>query len=176
MDEDPQDSLNRGRRLFVGLMASQSLQEQIQSYQRTWRWPVSAKLTPVANFHLTLAFLGEVDDAAERALLVELGAVDFKPFALQLSKPGRFMPAGIAFVEPRPSDALSSLRAGVYRAVARTGLATQERWHPHVTLARKAGGVELPGTTPLISWAVKDFSLVVSSGGRYSPIRSWPPR
>ncbi len=94
------------------------------------------------NYHLTLAFLGDIlDSDADRlmtALQAEVAAQ--KPFVVELSQVGYF-PLGdrprmvLAFCAG--SDALSHLHRAVLRAVRRVGLRVEKhRFMPHVTLGR----------------------------------------
>jgi len=164
------------RRLFIGLMAPAEIREQLMGYRSTWTWPKSAKLTPAGNFHLTLAFLGDVARDSEIALLRELAAVRLRPFALQLDTPGRFMRADIAYVAPTPLDELTFLHEGVSSAMERCGMAAEGDWHPHVTLARGAASAIPPTHRPIIDWQVNSFSLVLSAAGRYDAVETWPAR
>lgn len=161
------------RRLFIGLMAPAPVREQIAAYRARWTWPASAKLTPVENFHLTLAFLGQVGEVEESALRAGLAAVHFPPFELRLHRPGRFLEADIAFVAPEPEASLAGLYGDVRQVVEGCGMAVRGDWHPHLTLARRAAAAVAPVEGAGIAWAVDAFSLVVSAGGRYEPVEGW---
>lgn len=161
------------RRLFIGLMADERLQTELAHYQAAWAWPPMAKLTPVANFHLTLHFLGNVDADAEARLRRELATVRMQPLQLLLSTPGHF-PKGIAFIQPQAHAELDGLRAEIGRAVTAAELKVETQWHPHVTLARKAVGALPPTGIPSITWRVERFVLAWSHSGCYSALNTWP--
>ncbi|HVY59709.1 MAG TPA: RNA 2',3'-cyclic phosphodiesterase [Xanthobacteraceae bacterium] len=91
------------------------------------------------NYHLTLRFIGDIDDMAAREIAFMLGKVNRAAFDLRLQglssfggrKP-RAVVAGIA-----PNQPLLDLQAEHERLMQRVGLAPEGRkYTPHVTLAR----------------------------------------
>jgi 2'-5' RNA ligase len=96
-----------------------------------------------ANFHLTLAFLGEIADAKIFPLTTELGRAlyGWEPFVMSLRGAGRFPPRG----RPRVvwigvadgKDSCERLARDVGRACALAGVAVDDKpFRPHLTLAR----------------------------------------
>jgi RNA 2',3'-cyclic 3'-phosphodiesterase len=103
------------------------------------------------NYHLTLRFIGDIDDALARDIAGLLGRVQRRPFDLRLDgltsfggrKP-RALVASVAAVTP-----LLELQAEQERLLQRLGLEPEGRKYiPHVTLAR------LRETS---SWQVADY-------------------
>ena len=103
------------------------------------------------NYHLTLRFIGDIDDALARDIAGLLGRVQRRPFELRLDgltsfggrKP-RAVVASITAVAP-----LLELQAEQERLLQRLGLEPEGRKYiPHVTLAR------LRETS---SWQVADY-------------------
>jgi 2'-5' RNA ligase len=91
------------------------------------------------NYHITLRFIGDVDDGLAREIALLLSAVRRKGFALRLDGlaafGGRKPRAVIASVAALP--ALLELQAEHERILQRLGLAPESRkYTPHVTLAR----------------------------------------
>jgi RNA 2',3'-cyclic 3'-phosphodiesterase len=91
------------------------------------------------NYHVTLRFIGDVDDAVAHDVAEMLARVRRPGFALRLdglsSFGGRKPRAVIATVETTP--ALMELQAEHERLMQRIGLAPEGRkFAPHVTLAR----------------------------------------
>ena len=90
--------------------------------------------------HLTLRFIGEVDNGMLEEVVEALTLVSGKPFELRLEGIGHFPPRG----EPRvmwagvaKNDALHRLKRVVDRALDGLGLVPETRkFAPHVTLAR----------------------------------------
>ena len=103
------------------------------------------------NYHLTLRFIGDIDDALARDIAGLLGRVQRRPFELRLDglssfggrKP-RALVASVTAVTP-----LLELQAEQERLLQRLGLEPEGRKYiPHVTLAR------LRDTS---SWQVADY-------------------
>jgi len=123
-------------RLFVGLALPQSLKDRLAPLMAGLP---GARWVPPENLHLTLRFIGEVDER-EAALLDEaLVTIERSPFELQVSGCGIFAQRrgpeavwiGVASTPP-----LVDLQAAVERAAVRAGLAPEEkRFRPHITLA-----------------------------------------
>jgi len=108
---------------------------------RGLRWAAADQL------HLTLAFLGDVDDdglAAVRAA-ARSAAADHAPFDADLRGHGAFPNAGRARVAwlgwGAGADAVIALRATLVRTLARA--ADRRPFSPHVTLARARDPVDL---------------------------------
>lgn len=91
------------------------------------------------NYHLTLRFIGDVDDVAAQEAALVLGRVRRDAFELHLdglaSFGGRKPRAVVASVAPQP--ALLDLQAEQERLMRRIGFEPEGRkYTPHVTLAR----------------------------------------
>jgi 2'-5' RNA ligase len=96
--------------------------------------------TPPQQLHLTLAFLGEVEEPTVALLGRELAAIAGEPFTVPLRGcgcfPDRRRPRVLwAGLEPVPR--LGRLYREVAAAVGRCGITLEERsFTPHITLAR----------------------------------------
>jgi len=91
------------------------------------------------NYHLTLRFIGDIDDALARDIAGLLGRMQRRPFELRLDGLASFggrKPR--ALVAPaRPVAPLMELQAEHERLLQRLGLEPEGRkYTPHVTLAR----------------------------------------
>lgn len=90
------------------------------------------------NYHLTLRFIGDIDDALAREIACMLGKVRRPAFELRIdgldSFGGNKPRAVVAAVPPVPS--LIDLQADHERLMQRVGLEPERKYRPHVTLAR----------------------------------------
>jgi 2'-5' RNA ligase len=132
-------------RLFIAVELPPAWTEALAATQRALRRYGLERLRWVRpeGIHLTLKFLGNVDEARVSALTrtLEETAAEHAPFALRLSRLGAFGPparrrvvwAGVA----GDLDALTRLRQTVERRAAALGFPAERRpFSPHLTLAR----------------------------------------
>jgi RNA 2',3'-cyclic 3'-phosphodiesterase len=91
------------------------------------------------NYHLTLRFIGDVDDALARDVMQILGGVERRPFELAINGLDQFggkRPRAVIAVAAA-NGALAELQAEHERILQRIGLPPEQRkFIPHVTLAR----------------------------------------
>ncbi|MBF0250192.1 MAG: RNA 2',3'-cyclic phosphodiesterase [Alphaproteobacteria bacterium] len=95
------------------------------------------------NLHVTLRFIGEVDEDVALDLDAALAEVRGEPFTLAVQGVGAFgHPPRVlwAGVKAEPEGALAHLHAAVESALVRAGLEPEGRkFAPHITLARFKG-------------------------------------
>lgn len=123
-------------RLFIGIPMPEMVVERLSSLACGLS---GARWVPPENYHLTLRFLGEVDEGTAQDVDEALDHVTGPGFPLTLSGLGSFgkghkqhaLWAGVADSQP-----LLHLQARVESALVRAGLPVEERkFSPHVTLA-----------------------------------------
>ena len=123
-------------RLFTGLEIPKALGESLSLLRGGL--PGARWIDP-ENYHVTLRFIGDVDDTIAQEIAWLLGKVRRKDFELRLdglqSFGGRKPRAVIAAVAP--SQSVMELQAEHERLMRRVGLDPEARkYTPHVTLAR----------------------------------------
>ena len=135
-------------RLFTGLEIPRHVADSLSMMRGGLP---GARWIDLENYHLTLRFIGDIDDALARDIAGLLGRVQRRPFELRLDgltsfggrKP-RAVVASVTAVAP-----LLELQAEQERLLQRLGLEPEGRKYiPHVTLAR------LRETS---SWQVADY-------------------
>ena len=124
-------------RLFVAIALPAALRQRLAMLQAG---VPGAKWTPTENMHLTLRFIGEVDEPDFLDIGEALGEVAAPAFDLQLAGVGQFgdrRRAHALWAGVKPSEPLALLRGRVESALERAGVPRDERkYQPHVTLAR----------------------------------------
>ncbi|GAA5139043.1 RNA 2',3'-cyclic phosphodiesterase [Pseudonocardia adelaidensis] len=142
------------------------------------------------QWHLTLAFLGDVGDAARADLSTRLGrtAARHPPMRLALHGAGRFGDRVLWTRVTGDVVALRGLAASVRAAARRAGVDVEDRpYRPHLTLARARDGADLRPVVEALAgfagrtWTAGELHLVRSHLGagpgrtaRYEPLASWP--
>jgi RNA 2',3'-cyclic 3'-phosphodiesterase len=125
------------KRLFVALEMPESVQSQLSGMLSG---VPEARWVDPENFHLTLRFIGEVDEPTAEEIAAALSRLRMPSFTLVLDGMGYFESRGrlrALWVGVRPEPALDALRRKVESTVVAAGLEAEKRkFKPHVTLAR----------------------------------------
>jgi len=147
-------------RLFIAITLSDEMKAAATGMMHALKKAgVKGNYTPTANLHLTLAFLGETEDAAP--VKEALGTVSFKPFRLSFSEPGTF--GDILWIGLKGSQGLSGLTRSVQSALDAAGIAyDRKKFVPHITLIRKLNGRFQGVPAPKGDMMVKRVSLMRS--------------
>jgi 2'-5' RNA ligase len=133
------------------------------------------------RYHLTLAFLAELNARQVEAALLAGAAVRAAAFEFVLDRIGHFEPANVVWIGPaQPPPPLARLKAELDRELLRYRLpVATEVYVPHVTCLRRMR--MLPDAPqPNLPWAASEFVLVRScrdANGRpagYKVLRRWP--
>lgn len=124
-------------RLFVGLDLPLATRQRLSML--AGGVPGAAWVDP-AMLHLTVRFIGEVEEHVAEEIDHSLSRLIFSPFELTLAGVGHFEAKGrptALWAGVERSAALISLREKVESALRRAGIgADGQRYSPHVTLAR----------------------------------------
>lgn len=166
-------------RLFFALWPDEGVRAQLAHWSRELKLQCGGRPTRAPNLHLTLAFLGAVEDS--RIADVERAAGGVAPVAatLLLDLPGFWKSNRIAWAgASAPPAAIERLALDLRDALARVGIAVDANpFATHVTLLRGARDPRaMPALAP-IRWEVDGFVLVRSQlqpgGSRYEIAASW---
>lgn len=124
-------------RLFAGIALPKSHREQLAQLQSGIK---DARWVAPQSLHVTLRFIGEVDEDVAEQLCAGLDSVTSDPFDLTLKDVGTFgrPPYSVwAGVGDEPVGALAHLQASIESVLVREGQEPEGRkFSPHVTLAR----------------------------------------
>lgn len=124
-------------RLFAGIALPEAHRQRLSLIGHGIE---GARWVAPENLHITLRFIGEVDEDVAEDITRALETVTAEPFAITIKGVGAFghPPHALwAGVEDQPAGALAQLYANVESAMVREGLEPEHRkYTPHVTLAR----------------------------------------
>jgi 2'-5' RNA ligase len=131
------------------------------------------------NLHVTLVFLGQVDQDIEASIKQSASALAIPPFELSfdsLSYWSRSKILCLTCQQPVPETA-TTLATALTAAAENCGLQTDTRpYTPHITLARHARYLPNAQIEP-ITWRAEAFCLVKScsepDGVNYKVIQQW---
>ena len=160
-------------RLFLALWPDAAVRDGLRNWRDAWTWPRGAAPVHTDKLHVTLHFLGEQPRDRLPALLDGF-ALPFSPFSLRFQR-GAVWHNGIAVLEPEVGpQALLDLHTNLSQALLGLGLQPEARkYRPHVTMARRAVGADVPLTGPVIDWQVDRYVLVESRSGTYTVLREY---
>ena len=147
-------------RLFVAIRFSPAVRAVLLDAMDALRRQGQGTFTRPENLHLTLAFLGEVEDPAPvRAALA--AACTGGAFSLTVGGLGRFEDLWWAGV--RDNERLEALALRAQDALRQAGFSVERRpWRPHITLVRRWRGPRPRLTVPDTSMRVERVSLMKS--------------
>ncbi len=176
-------------RLFLALQCSADVREKLAALQPQLLDMGRLKAVESENMHVTLKFLGGVDEGRLGAVTSALEKVSASSFTAAVEGLG-------AFPKPDyPRVVWAGLSDGFDEAVELhlkvderlAGFKPDKRYHPHVTLARVRGPVDKPGLKAFLqahektvfgSYSVSSFDLMESrlspKGPTYSVVEKFP--
>jgi 2'-5' RNA ligase len=139
-----------------------------------------ARLVPAANYHLTLAFAGDVSNAQAAALRSAGAPLRCAAFEVRFDAYEHWPKSAVVVAAAsEPPAALIELRRLLCVELDRIGVAADSHaFRPHVTLARKVVQAPVLKAMSGVSWSIDTFELVHSSrsaeGSVYTVVDSWP--
>jgi 2'-5' RNA ligase len=137
------------RRAFVALVPPVAALDHVDAAVAALRGELpSLRWAPRAHWHVTLQFLGRVDDADALVRVLDDAVRVVEPFAVSLGGGGAFASARVATVlwvgVTEGADAMGALAAAVTGATASLGFASEARpFRAHLTVARSARPTDL---------------------------------
>lgn len=169
-------------RLFFALWPTDAVRGQLASLLREPLRQLPGHHVPVANWHITLAFLGDVPVAQVSCVEAAGAAASAARFALQLDSLGYFRTSRVVWLgAAQCPSALSELVSGLRASIARCNIPLDARpFAAHLTLARKVNRRPALGSVPAFTWPIDSFALVESTlspkGASYVVRQRWPLR
>ena len=173
---NPNDKQDTAR-VFIALWPEPAVRHLLREWRDAWDWPRSASRVRTERLHITLHFLGNIE--RERLPQIMDGLqVPFTPFELAFGH-AELWPGGIAVLAPDAvPPAFPELHAALGAALLQLGIEPEARkYKPHVTLARRAGGVSTPAQGPAVHWPITGYALMESKmgpDGGYTILRAYP--
>jgi len=152
-------------RIFIGIDVLE-IKQQLQTVGNLLKPSLEKfKETHVDNYHITLLFIGEVDDP--NVFYDDLSAVKSEPFNLLTNHVKSFQKGsnGVFYVDILKNDALTVLHQAIYDAITKHVAISNQPYNPHITLFRSAKLKPNTDLTPFVlseTLAVKAFHVYES--------------
>jgi 2'-5' RNA ligase len=153
------------RRLFFALWPEKEVRQAIVRQTAPYLKKNNGRIIPAANLHITLQFIGSVDEETAGCLHTAASAVKVEPFQLDLDTFGYYSRAKIAWLGmTHTPDSILRLNQTLGEHLTDCGYQPDSRkYSPHVSLMRKCrrpvsalrGEVSIP-------WSVDRFVLLES--------------
>lgn len=142
---------------------------------------------PAQKLHITLRFIGEIEDHKTETMGEKLASVKIPAFRLSLQSVASFFrrrAPSILWLGVEPKEDLVALKAAINAALAELDLPPDSHaaFRPHVTIGKikppvkkeLADFLETHKNFCTNSFAVKEFSLFESRNGEYMQLCSYP--
>jgi RNA 2',3'-cyclic 3'-phosphodiesterase len=161
-------------RLFFALWPDPRVAQRLFEIARQLNLGIGSRLIDPKNYHVTLAFVGEVPDA-KLAVLQQIARSSCAPrFAFKCDSIEFWRDSQVVVAAARAaSPGLLGLWAKLNDAI---GL-PRERLRAHVTLARKVTQASVPQAMSPLEWRATNFSLIRSDTGgvesAYTVLDTW---
>ena len=168
---------SRKHRLFFALEPDDAVRNAVGRLQRTLG--VDARPVPVANFHVTLAFLGMQNAAVIPVVCDVASRLTFPSSEVVLDSLGRFKRAGVLWLGASEVPAvLQQFQQALVDGLLEAGVGYDRKpWKFHLTLYRKMRTPPPTMDSVAIRWHLNSFSLVesvsVRSGVEYHRMGHW---
>ncbi len=139
-------------RAFIAIAVPESvLQRCLQISDRLQRLDLDGRFTRCGSIHLTLQFLGNVDEKQITPIdrILQEAGREAMPFSLEVKSLGVFpnlKRPRVLWIGVHPVDILSDLQARLQNSLERLGFPGEDRpFHPHLTLLRLKSRKNLSG-------------------------------
>jgi 2'-5' RNA ligase len=177
MDPD----LPKRQRLFLALYPDAEVRNNLHQLASQLLKGTNARVMPESKLHITLKFLGSVDESRLSCLIQNLDRIRGKQFVLRFEGIEYRKRQQMLWAVADLPDALVELGELVEQSAIDCGLPPNNHtFSPHITLARKVRkkmrlpDIEVPETR------IEEFNLVrsetLAEGSQYTKLKSWPLR
>lgn len=170
-------------RCFIALEMLDEVIKEVARVQEVFGgWKFTGKMTELENLHLTLKFLGEIEEEKVEKVREALKKIEFKEFEAKLGVIGSFGYRGM----PRivwlkiGEKGVFELQKKIDDAMEKCGFKKEDRFMSHMTIARVRYVKDAKGFFEYVNgicvremkWKVKDFVLKKSELWESGPVYS----
>ncbi|MCG9026599.1 RNA 2',3'-cyclic phosphodiesterase [Laribacter hongkongensis] len=161
-------------RLFFAVPLLAGLASRVESIAKPLSRTTGGRCTPAGQYHLTLAFLGEIAAGRRTELMTLATSLDWPAICLELDRTGSFgKDAGWLAPSQVPEPLVAAVQC-LHRQLRLAGFHVERRrWRPHLTILRRLQIPLLPAVLePPLPWPLERLQLLSSRltprGPRYT--------
>ncbi len=168
------------QRYFFALWPDKKLQQQYAKFAHQHLDNLAGRFIPTQNIHITLSFLGELNDKQLEMVRHIAGSIKTDCFTLTLDRLGFWKKPQVVWIAPNiVPKSLIELEATLQKKLQEKEFEIDQRSYiPHMTLMRKSRSKPRCIQFKPVDWQVKHFVLVRSTldtkGAIYDVIEQWP--
>lgn len=176
------------KRIFIGVGFDEATANRLEEIQNAWKEHFAKqdlRWIPKRNIHLTLHFLGLIEDWRVGMIENSLSKISYSPFSFSLNRilgfPSSHKARVVCLGGQEGTSPLSNLYFKIGNEIEQIGFKMETRvFVPHVTLARANDPISLPSgiTCDPLEIKVTGFTLYESrtlpSGSEYDSLRVFP--
>ncbi|MCO7227346.1 RNA 2',3'-cyclic phosphodiesterase [Pleionea sp. CnH1-48] len=171
---------SRGKhRLFFALDFEPSFKQSLAQWAQSIAY--DGRAVDTYNYHLTLQFLGTVNNHQVFDIIDAIGDNKIRSFSLSANKTGYFPRNEILFADIEQGlGSINELASFLQSQLKSIDFIKREKksFHPHITLFRDAPPPSESFVTTELSTHISDFVLMesinVKSGVHYEVVEAWP--
>jgi RNA 2',3'-cyclic 3'-phosphodiesterase len=124
-------------RIFIAVELPKEIKDSVEFLKESFKSVKGLRFVSRENVHVTMKFLGEVDENKVSELVAALNQVKFRPFSLSLSKLGVFpseREMRVLWVSVEPEEPLLELKKQIDAVLP--GFKDDHPFKSHITIAR----------------------------------------
>jgi len=163
-------------RLFFAIWPEPAAARQLAQVGESLAELAGGKPMPVEKIHMTLAFLGSLDEERIGAAVLAAAPVQASQVRMTVDSVGSFRRSKVGWAAPTaPVESLVRLQSQLADRLRERGFTLEDRaFTPHITLVRKLARPVPRAPMPPIEWKSRALTLVETTGdGRYEIRESW---
>ena len=166
-------------RVFFALIPDAKAMNEIVALQAMYQ-DTEARYSSIDKLHLTLLFLGSIDNETLECIKTSAANVSSPAFKFEFDNTGIFKRTQILWLGASETHkSLDNLYRSLIKALIHCGIQTETRkFKPHITLARKYRAKHYNKPATNIQMAVTHFylmeSIPVEGGVRYEIMETYP--
>ena len=170
------------QRLFFALWPDDVLCEELLQRGKSWLRASNGRQVLRENLHITLAFLGNVDEVQQACLEKMADGIQIPAFELRLDRLAYWSRPRVAWAGvSKTPEAFTQLATQLQQGAQGCGLELEQRPPvAHLTLKRKVTRAQPDEAIAPLCWTVGTFCLLSSvtraEGPVYTRLKSWSLR